>query len=153
MPKGGARTRSGPPPDPNALTSKDGWTVLPTSGRPGRAPAWPLHPGPTARERQVWNRVWKKPQALLWELRGQEDLVGLYVRRFVEAEQRDTKVTLSTLVRQLADELLLTNGALLRERIKIGTPSAKTAAAQATPTSGRPTAKDRLTLVAGGGGG
>jgi hypothetical protein len=43
--KGGARARSGPPPDPQALRrDRDGknWIVLPAAGRDGPAPEWPL---------------------------------------------------------------------------------------------------------------
>lgn len=47
MTRGGARVNSGPPPDPNALRrdrkdDKDGWTTLPSEGRKGRTPRWPL---------------------------------------------------------------------------------------------------------------
>lgn len=46
MPRGGARTRSGPPPDPNALArERDAgeWKVLPRQkGRRRKPPAWPL---------------------------------------------------------------------------------------------------------------
>lgn len=49
MARGGARTNSGPPPDPTALrrdrpSDRDGWTALPAAGRPGRTPKWPLLP-------------------------------------------------------------------------------------------------------------
>lgn len=49
MPRGGARVNSGPPPDPNALRrdrKQDvaGWTTLPSEGRRGAAPKWPLAP-------------------------------------------------------------------------------------------------------------
>jgi hypothetical protein len=44
--KGGARARSGPPPDPNALRrDRPGdkpWTPLPAEGRAGPPPEWPL---------------------------------------------------------------------------------------------------------------
>lgn len=47
MARGGARINSGPPPDPNALRrdradDKAGWTSLPSEGRAGVVPAWPL---------------------------------------------------------------------------------------------------------------
>lgn len=49
MARGGARTISGPPPDPNALrrdrkSDRDGWTTLPAEGRKGPTPPWPLPP-------------------------------------------------------------------------------------------------------------
>jgi hypothetical protein len=46
MARGGARARSGPPPDPNALRRdrKDdaAWIILPAAGRQGDPPEWPL---------------------------------------------------------------------------------------------------------------
>ncbi|MCM0622705.1 hypothetical protein [Nocardioides bruguierae] len=93
MPKGGARPRSGPAPDPNSGRSeKRGYspTALPSEGRKGVAPPFPLpridrfvtvateggksrqpdKAGTTAfrkRELQVWREVWKTPQAVAWQ--------------------------------------------------------------------------------------
>lgn len=59
MPRGGARVKSGPPPDPNALrrdrpSDRDGWTLLPAGGRAARTPRWPLLPDIALRaKRQV----------------------------------------------------------------------------------------------------
>ena len=105
MPKGGARTRSGPAPDPEALRrERDAgeWTILPAEGRQGATPDWPLT-DQDLREAELWARLWKMPQALMWERYGQELEVALYVRRLAEAETRESSVALSTLVRQLAD--------------------------------------------------
>lgn len=116
--KGGARSRSGPAPDPGALRRErdgDDWVQLPAGGRKGRVPAWPLTTA-TRRERTVWNRLWKKPQAVVWEAEGSQDIVALYVRRFVEAEQRGSPTNLSTLVRQMADSLGLTTPGLRANR-------------------------------------
>lgn len=90
MPKGGSRVRSGPPADPtSARSEKRGvvLTALPSKGRPGRAPAFPLpkinrmvvregarvpdKPASTAfraRELAIWREVWKTPQAVAWDL-------------------------------------------------------------------------------------
>lgn len=90
MPKGGSRNRSGPAADPSSARSeKRGITLtaLPSEGRPGRAPAFPLpkidrfgfvdgerapsKPASTrfrARELQIWRDHWKMPQACAWEL-------------------------------------------------------------------------------------
>lgn len=70
MPKGGARARSGPAPDPNALRRERDvgeWTILPADGRPGSAPEWPLR-GQSDREVELWDAMWSKPQALMWEI-------------------------------------------------------------------------------------
>lgn len=99
MAKGGARPRSGPAKDPNSRTSERARRAiktmgssasdevasssvitsaefnplaLPASGRPGRAPAFPLPKivrGDAFRKRELelWRELWKTPQALAWE--------------------------------------------------------------------------------------
>lgn len=111
MPKGGARVRSGPAPDPNALNRErkndPAWTVLPIEGRKGRTPAWPLGKA-SAREKARWAELWKRPQAVMWEQLNMHDQVALYVRRWCEAEVPQAPVNLSTLVKQMGDGLGLT---------------------------------------------
>lgn len=124
MPSGGARARSGPPPDPNALSrSRDAgeWWTLPAEGRSGPAPKWPLVK-PSRREKAVWTELWRKPQAVAWEALGQEHEVALYVRRFVEAEEPGASPSLGTLVRQLGEGLGLTIPGMARNRWKIAKP-------------------------------
>lgn len=149
MAKGGARTRSGPPPDPNALARKRDeadWTKLPAEGRPGRAPRWPLTQA-SPRERTLWTELWKLPQAVMWERQHLHHTVALYVRRLAEAEMPESKVTVSTLVRQLADGLGLTSPGLRSLRWRIESPAKKTAAKKAR----RASARDRLKVVDGAG--
>ena len=146
MPKGGARSRSGPPPDPNALSVTDGdWIVLSAAGRPGPAPEWPL-PLSNEREIEVWSDLWSKPQAIEWERLGNHHYVGLFVRRLVEAEDWGSAVNLSTLVRQMSDELGLTAAGLARNRWKIERVEDKQAPER------HESARSRLKVVAGGGG-
>jgi hypothetical protein len=156
MAKGGARSRSGPAPDPEALKRAEdwgAWTELPASGRTGRVPAWPLATA-TARERAVWKRLWKLPQAIEWEREHQHDVVALYVRRFVEAEEHGAPAALTNVVKQLAEGLGITKPGLLRNRWRIVD---RTAAAPAAPepkaarrrSSSRAPARDRLTVVQG----
>lgn len=122
LPKGGARNRSGPPPDPNALhrdkDAKD-WVTLPEA-REGAVPEWPLATKPSAAERDLWEKVWKKPQAVMWELQGQEDEVALYVRKFVEASRPKSPSTIVTAQRQMADSLGLTNPGLRFNKWRMG---------------------------------
>lgn len=122
MASGGARTKSGPPPDPNALRrdrkSDAGWTVLPVAGRTGAAPEWPLTEW-TRREEVLWSSFWSKPQAILWERNAQVFEVALHIRCFAEAEKPDAATSLRTLVRQQADALLLTIPAMLSARVKL----------------------------------
>lgn len=122
MASGGARLRSGPAPDPNALRRdrKDdaaGWSSLPVA-REGDVPEFPL-PDVSGRELMLWESYWRKPQAILWERNGQQLEVALHVRTFAEAEKADSAASLRTLVRQQMGELLLTIPAMLAARVRI----------------------------------
>lgn len=122
MSSGGARSRSGPPPDPNALRRDRGsdaeWLTLPATPREGEAPDWPLTGG-TARELELWATLWAKPQAHAWERLGLEFEVGLLVRRMAEAETPGSHTSTGTLVRQMMDSLGLTTPGLRSNRWKL----------------------------------
>lgn len=154
MASGGARARSGPPPDPTALRrDRDAgeWTVLPAEGRPGDPPEWPMEQQ-SGREADLWQAMWLKPQAFMWERLGQEFEVALYVRRLAEAEEPGSAVALSTLVRQMADGLGLTTPGLRANRWRIERPEAVVAPTSGSaPVSIAPTsARARLKALSGG---
>lgn len=151
MTSGGARARSGPAPDPNALKhSKPGaekWTTLPVEGRIGVTPVWPLI-NPTARETELWTALWRKPQAVMWERNQQELEVALYVRNLAVVEKPDSPINAGTLLRQQGDALGLSIPGMHVNRWVIGqSPAAerRTAAAAAEPA--RPSSKTRFTVV------
>lgn len=151
MPKGGARARSGPAPDPSALRrERDAgeWTILPAEGRDGTVPEWPLT-DVTDREEQLWATLWLKPQALMWERYGQQLEVALYVRRLAEAEKRDAPVVLGTLVRQMADSLGLTTPGIRANRWRIAAEE-PVAPAPSPDRPRQPSARSRMTVIAGG---
>lgn len=153
MPKGGARARSGPPPDPNALRrDRDAgeWKILPAAGRPGDPPDWPLLEQ-TDREAVLWADLWTRPQAVVWEAQRQDLEVALYVRRLAEAEVADSSVALSTLVRQMADSLGLTTPGLRSNRWRIDAAPAEATAAKPKAAPARARARDRLRVVGGSG--
>lgn len=155
MPKGGARSRSGPPPDPTALRRErdaGDWVILPPEGRSGPAPAWPLL-DQDDREAALWAELWTTPQALMWDRNGSRYEVALYVRRLTEAEQRGAQVTLGTLVRQMADSLGLTSPGMRANRWKVERPGGEhQAAADGTPAApARLSARDRLKVIGGSG--
>lgn len=151
MSSGGARMRSGPAPDPNALRRdrKDdaAWTTLPADGRKGSVPVWPLLEA-DPREMQLWEEFWKKPQAVLWEQNQQFFEVALHIRTFFEAERPDASSALRTLVRQQADALLLTIPAMHAARVKIAVDEVAVKRAEQVPA--RLSARDRLKAVDGG---
>lgn len=148
--KGGARARSGPPPDPNALRRdrKDdaGWTTLPAEGRKGRAPKWPLTKA-SARESELWRSEWKRPQAVEWKRNGQEIEVAMYIRNLVEAEVPGAAKGLRDLVRQGQEALGLSLPGLARNRWRIG----EGGEAKAAPVADNVVSiKDRLARAAKG---
>jgi hypothetical protein len=154
MAKGGARARSGPAPDPTAFRrEKDAgdWTILPAEGRQGATPDWPLT-DETLRESQLWERLWAKPQALMWERYGQEYEVALYVRRLSEAEQLESAVTLTTVVKQMGDSLGLSTPGMRANRWRIdrAEEDARPVTAAAGPVVPG-SARARLKAINGGG--
>lgn len=153
MPKGGARTRSGPPADPNALrrARKDdaGWTTLPAEGRTDPTPDWPLT-NLTGREAEVWEQFWRKPQALIWERDDQIEYVALFVRQFIEAEDAKASAENRKTVRMMFADLYLTSDAMARARIRIaGDELAEKR--DDRPTVKQSSARDRMKVVDGGG--
>lgn len=149
MASGGARGRSGPAPDPNALRQSGEFTELPPR-RVGDVPVWPLI-DQTEREAKLWADLWVKPQAIIWERDQMFELVAFYVRQFAEAEKADAAVNRATLVKQLAGELMLTPDGLARQRLRISkvepdSVPVKKGAAKAG------SARGRLKVVNGGGG-
>lgn len=88
----------------------------------------------------------------MWERFSQQHEVGLYVRRFCEAEELESKVNLSTLVRQMADSLGLTTPGMranrwriLREEDAAVRPAVRGRAASGS--QGRSSSRSRLTVV------
>lgn len=149
MPKGGARTRSGPPPDPNALRrdrKSDGeWTSLPAEGREGDLPEWPLA-DQSGREVVLWAAEWRRPQAVMWERNGQQLEVALYVRQVVDAEARGATTASRTLVRQMMDSLGISSPGMRSLRWRITSDEV----AERRGQSPRVSARDRLKAVSGG---
>ncbi|MFH8805489.1 hypothetical protein ACH4F6_39110 [Streptomyces sp. NPDC017936] len=155
MPRGGARAVSGPPPDPNSLrqvkaAERGGWKTLPAEGRTGELPEWPLTEA-TDREWALWEDLWSKPQAVVWEEMGQELEVALFARTLAEAERPDARVDVKKMVRGYLDSLGLSVTGMLRNRWKIA-PAAgvETETEEAAPAARRPSARDRLKVVPSG---
>jgi hypothetical protein len=98
---------SGPPPkDPSQRRRRNatpGFEQLPAEGRALPAPKWPFDE-PTKREQQMWDELWRLPQAIKWEEMNAEDTVALYVRCYVEAMQERNPKMLNE-VRQLDSKL------------------------------------------------
>jgi hypothetical protein len=154
MPKG--LNPGGRPADPNALRRNRpddamGWRTLPAEGRSGRPPTWPLS-RQTKREATIWTREWARPQAIVWEERGQVEEVALYVRNFVAAEKPAASVASRSLVARHMDALGISGAGLRFNRWTIGQPPQ---AHRPTGTTGQPSqahraSRARLEVVEGG---
>lgn len=155
MTSGGARARSGPPPDRDALRrDRDGseWTPLDAGPQTDLAPDWPLSKPFTIREKAVWAREWARPQAVMWRRLGLADEVAAYVRTLCRFEGRKSRTGDGTLMRQLAEDLGISISGLARNRWIIGTNTPAAAPAAARTETG-PSARERLSglkLVVGG---
>jgi hypothetical protein len=119
----GGHARSGPAPDPGALRRDRAddatfWVVLPSEGRAGEPPVWPMSAG-SDRELELWRRMWARPQATQWERMQLEYEVATYVRWFVTAEAPGAAVSAGTLVQRLADSLGLTIAGMRANRWKV----------------------------------
>ena len=153
MVSGGARSKSGPAADPNALrrNRKDdaGYIDLPAKGRKGRAPAWPLHGRMAAGELEAWRAAWKIPQSFMWEQLQLHTIVAQYIRASIESAEPGASAGLKTVVLRMQDELGLTPSGMNRLRWRIPVHSAepeKSSDTVATKT-GVANAKSRLRLV------
>jgi hypothetical protein len=123
VPSGGARSRSGPPSDPNSGRSErraDGWTEIPARPKGSRTPTWPLDLK-TKPEQALWAKLWKKPQATMWLRQGLEFQVANYVRTFLEATDFGAPASMKTAVLRMEDTLGLSTVGLnaLRWKIKV----------------------------------
>lgn len=122
MVKGGARSRSGPAPDPSALrreSDKNNWTRLPKEC-PLDVPEWPVEFGElTMEEQATWDRLWRSPQAILWHRDGMVDIVCTYLRALMAATKKNPGPGVLTALRLYSAELMLSTSALRRERFYI----------------------------------
>lgn len=154
MARGGARTRSGPPQDPTALRRlrKDDaqWTLLPAEGRQVDAPDWPLTEA-TPRELVLWERWWRKPEALLWEADGSVDYVALTVRMFAEAEVTKASAENRKTVRMMMADLYLTRDAKDKAHIRVAVDEVAEKRERRDPEPAS-SARDRMKVVSGGDG-
>jgi hypothetical protein len=150
MASGGARVRSGPGRDPNAIrrnrgNDRSGFVRLPAAGRTGEPPVWPL-PRPTKFELERWVIEWRRPQAIMWEQLGQEIQVALYIRNLRDATKTGSSATRMTSLQRQMDNLGLSVPGLAHNRwiIDEGERAAVPRRAQSS------SAKDRLEVLQGG---
>lgn len=153
MPSGGARSRSGPPQDPNALRRdrKDdaaAWVTLPHGGRTTPAPTWPA-PTQTDREAELWAEMWATPQALIWERDGLRHYVAMFVRLVAEAEVEKASAENRKTVRMMYADLYLTSDSMARAKIRIAQDELGQERETRT-TAKRASSRERMKVVSGG---
>jgi hypothetical protein len=155
---GGARMRSGPAPDPNALrrdrSDDAGWITLPADGYKGDVPEFPLpaisiydiywvdkerikefdaDATEALHEREValWETLWRKPQAAMWAELGLDYEVAAYVRGYIESTSAESNAGLKTAVLRMAAEIGLSLPGMHGLRWKIATSVGATTSAPA----------------------
>jgi hypothetical protein len=90
--------------------------ALPSEGRSGKPPKWPL----TASEPDVWADLWRTPQAVAWERLGWTRTVARYAFVLGLCENPDTlSAALLSEARQMEDRLGLSPMSMLRLRWEI----------------------------------
>lgn len=177
MASGGARNRSGPPPDPNSGRSdRRGLTVtaLPNHGFDGKIPAFPLSRFAVTRwefedkrrfqvtdsdltaefaerEAELWEWAWRTPQAFAWSLEPWRwQTVAMWVRTFVVCEGSDATAADKGSLHRFADQIGLTPAGLKENGWAIATNDVAAKAREKADESAKPrkSSRDRLKVVA-----
>ena len=152
MGSGGARARSGPQPDlSSGRSDRRGLSVevLPAAGFVGDVPEFPL-PNATGRELELWDALWRTPQAAGWAVqswRWQE--VGQFVRLSVRLEDPAAPAGLYAQYRGIRTELGLSPAGLRENGWQIAAAEAPTVkpSGKSTVSGG---SRARLGVIRGG---
>jgi len=140
----------GPPPKPAAQRRRTNATVamtrLPSEGRKGETPEWPLSSS-AAYDPDLWDELWSTPQAVAWERLGAGTIrvVARYVVLLAEADVGEPKAAME--VRQIEDRLGLSPLAMLRLRWEIAPDEVAEAREQRTASSTKTDVRRRLHVV------
>jgi len=176
MPRGGARNRSGPPPDPKSGRSdRRGFRLdaLPAEGFDGEAPAFPLpkiavydiwfedkqrvkefDAEATAarydRELELWAQAWQTPQAAAWTREPWRwSIVAMWVRTMAICESGEATAADKNSVHRFADQIGMTPAGLKENGWKIATDEldAKRSETPAAAEDDPDDVRGRLTVV------
>lgn len=140
----------GPAPKPAAQRRRTNPTIamtrLPSEGRKGEAPEWPMrtHAG---FDENLWDELWSTPQAVAWERLGAGTIrvVARYVVLLAEADVGEPKAAME--VRQIEDRLGLSPLAMLRLRWEVAPDEVAEAREQRTASPAKSDARARLRIV------
>lgn len=106
----------GPPPSPNARrrNHRPALRVLPSAGRSGAPPPWPISDRWDDDVATVWSELWGTPQAVAWVEFGWSRVVARYALVLVASERAGVPISLHGELRLLEDRLGLTPLAMRR---------------------------------------
>lgn len=143
----------GPPPKNDGTRRSKGamsyvLAELPSDGRKGRAPAWPL----AGRARRGWAALWKLPQAVMWEKMHSELAVARYLMLRVSMEDslvagEEVKSAVFSEIRQSEDALGLSPKGMQTLRWRVTTDEVEEQR-QAKRAAGPSNRRARLRVVA-----
>lgn len=178
MPRGGARNRSGPQPDPSSGRSERrgfSLTALPSEGFSGEVPEFPLparvvwdewfEDGKKVREsdegatKRVWERelelwawAWSTPQACAWSMPSESwrlMAIAQWVRTSVLCESSEATAADKNSLHRFADQIGMTPAGLRENGWQIKADDLAEQAASA-PEQGQPKRERRLRVAADG---
>ena len=156
MARGGARNRSGPPPNEKSERSDlRGYklTALPAQGYDGPVPDFPL-PAPTGRELEVWEQAWRTPQACAWSMPSESwriPTVGLWVRVKVRCEDAEAGAALLGQLHRFADQIGMTTAGLAEMGWKVAVDELADKRQDDKPAAAKPAPVRRMRAVSDGG--
>lgn len=140
MARGGARNRSGPPPEAGSNRSEArglSFNELPATGYVGPVPEFPL-PDATQREHEVWAELWQTPQAAAWAVEEWRwHTVAMYARILVRAEDPDAPVGVLQGVHRFADQVGMTPAGLKENGWAVRQPDIVPASGESAPSEVR----------------
>lgn len=147
MGRGGARNRGPAVRSPHSEASRQrraGALILPCQGHDGDPPEFPL-PDLSDREAQVWQRLWRTPQASAWsveEWRWQS--IALFTRWSVRAEAENASAAVLAQVVRLADQVGLSPAGLVENGWRVAEPEDESSVrASTTLRNGQPSSLER----------
>lgn len=157
MTSGGARNRSGAPPDEaSGRSERRGYslTALPAS-YVGPVPEFPL-PNPTVRELALWEEKWRGPHGAAWSQPSEQwrvHTVAMWVRTFVRCEDPEAPASLLAQLHRFADQSGLTTAGLAEMGWKVAVDETATRRQERSEGDDSPVAptssRDRMKVVGG----
>ena len=155
MSHGGARNRSGPPPDPKSGRSTRrglSFKALPNEGYQGEIPEFPI-PGAGDRELAVWDSLWRRPQAAAWALPSEvwrHRTVALWVRTSVRAEEPEVSASVLAQLHRFADQIGMTTAGLAEMGWRVAVDETAEAREEKSAAASAGSSRDRMKVVKSG---